>query len=69
MKRVNNRADDRRVSLYCTMVGPFPLSKLPLTMRGSGTNLIHGFLGPPNAYGISIASAVFAGLASVSFRP
>jgi len=39
--------DDCRVSLYFTLGRPFPPSKLPFPMGGSGPHLIHGSLGPP----------------------
>ena len=50
----------------------FPL-KLPLPMRDLDSHLIHGSLGQPlqvlNPNGISISSAVFAGLTSATDRP
>jgi len=59
------------VPIYFTMGRRFP-SKLPLSMGDPDPHLIHGFLGPirvlnPNS--ISIGSAVFAGLTSVTERP
>jgi len=66
--------DDRRVSLYFTMGRPFSPKNLPLPMGGSGPPSNTWFPGPtryavwvdPN--GISIGSAVFAGLTSVTNR-
>ena len=50
---------------------PLSPSKLPLPMGDLDPHLIHGSLGPPrvhNPNGISIGSAVFAGLTSVTDR-
>jgi len=50
---------------------PFP-SKLPLRMGNLDPHLIHGFSGPLKSIiqnGISIGSAVFAGLTTVTDRP
>ena len=51
---------------------PVPPSKLPLAMGGSGPHSNTWFPGPTqvlNPNGISIGSAVFAGLTSVTDRP
>ena len=55
---------DRRVALYFTMGGPSP-SKLSLCTGGSGPQSNTWFPGPTgvlNSNGISIGSAIFAGL-------
>jgi len=61
-----------RKSLYFTMGRLFP-RKLPLPMGDLDPHLIHGSLDPPesvlNPNGISIGSAVIAGLTSVTDRP
>jgi len=66
------RTDDRRMSLYFTMVRPFPLKIAPSHAWGSELPSNTRFLGPTwvlNPNGNSIASAVFfAGLTSVTDR-
>ena len=54
LKRHNDRfsrfhTGDHRVSLYFTMGRPFPPSKLPLPMGGSGPHVIHGSPDPPKS--------------------
>jgi len=64
-------ADDRRVSLYLTMGRPFPLKILPISIGGSGAPSNTWFSGLTrvlNPNGISIGSAVFVGLTSVTDR-
>jgi len=61
--------DDCRVSLYFTMGRPFPPSKLPLPIGGSGPPSGTWFPGPTqvlNPNGILIGSAVLVGLTSVT---
>jgi len=61
-----------RRSLYFTMGRPFSHQVAPsLPMGESRSHLIHGSLGPPDSTpsGISIGSAVFAGLTIVTDRP
>jgi len=63
---------DRRVSLYFTTGRPFPPQNCTFPWGDLDPHLIHGSLGPPesnNPNGISIGSAVFAGLTSVTDRP
>jgi len=64
--------DDRRVSLYFTMGRPFPLPQKNAPSHGrSGSPYNAWYAGPTrvlNPSGISIDSAVFAGLTSVSDR-
>jgi len=64
--------DDRRVSVYFTMGGPFSPQNLPLAMGGSGPHASNTwFPGPTqvlNPNGSSIGAAVFAGLTSVTDR-
>ena len=63
--------DDPRVTLYFTMGRPFPPSKLPLYMGDLDPPSNTWFRGPTrvlNPNGISIGSAVFAGLTSVTGR-
>jgi len=47
---------------------PFPPSKLPIYVWGSGSHVIHGSLGPPNHIpnGTSMDSAIFAQLTAES---
>ena len=64
------RTGDRRVSLYFTMRRPFPPQNCPFPW-GSRPPSNTWFLGPTrvqNPNGISIGSAVFAGLTSVRDR-
>jgi len=64
------RTGDCRVSLYFTMGRPFPLTIAPLH-GGSGPPSNTWFPGPTrvlNPNGISIGSAIFAGLTSVTDR-
>ena len=64
------RTGDRKVSLYFKMVRPFP-SKLPILTGRSGPQFNAWFPGPTrvlNLNGISIGSAVFARLTSVTDR-
>jgi len=64
--------DDRRVSLYFTMGHPFPPSKLPLPMGGSGppsNTWFRGLTCVLNPNGIWISSAVLPKLTSVTDRP
>ena len=63
-------ADDHSVSLYFTVGRP----QTAPSHRGSGPHLIHGSLWPGptqvlNPNSVSIGSAVFAGLTSVTDRP
>jgi len=63
--------DDRRMSLYFTMGRPFSPKNLRLPMGGSEPPSNTWSLGPTqvlNPNGISIGSAVFAGLTSVTDR-
>jgi len=65
--------DDCRVSLCLTMKHHFPLKIAP-SHGGSGPHIINGSMGPPvtrvlNPNGISIGSAVFVGLTSVTDGP
>jgi len=61
--------DDRTVSLYFTKGCPFPPSKFPLHIAGCEPPSDTWFVSPTqvhNPNGISIGSAVFAGLTSVT---
>jgi len=64
--------DDRRVSLYFTMGGPFsPLKKFAPSHGGSGAPSNTWFPGPTqvlNPNSSSIGAAVFAGLTSMTDR-
>jgi len=63
--------DDRRMSLYFTIGRPFSPKNLPLPMGGSEPPSNTWCLGPTqvlNPNGISIGSAAFAGLTSVTDR-
>jgi len=57
------------VSLYFTMGRPFPRSKLPHSMGGSGLLRFPGPTQVLNPNGISINVGVFAGLTSVTDKP
>ena len=64
--------DDCRVSLYFIMGRPFPASKLPLSMVGSGPPSNTWFPEPTwvlYSNGISIGSVIFAWLTNVTERP
>ena len=70
-RRLDQFSRIRTVSLFFTR-GHLSPSKLPLPMGGSGPPSNTWFLGPTrvhNPNGISIGSAVFAGLTSVTDRP
>jgi len=63
--------DDRRVSLYFTMGRPFPLLKIDPFHGGiwnPSNTWFPGYIRVLNPNGISIGSAVFAGLTSVTDR-
>jgi len=63
--------DDRRVSLYFTTGRSFPPQNCPFSMGGSGLLSNAWFPGPTqvlNPNGISIGSAIFAGLTTVTDR-
>jgi len=63
--------DNSRMYLYLTMEGPFFPKNLSFPMGDLNPHVIHGPLGPPKSStqnGISIGSAVFAGLTSVTDR-
>jgi len=63
---------NRRVSIYFTMGRPFPPLKLAHSRGGYGPRSNIWFHGPTRLYnpnGISIGSADFAGLTSVTDRP
>jgi len=61
--------DDCRVSLYFTMGRPFPPQNCPFPWGSEPTYMVPGPISALNPNGISITSAVFAELTSVTDRP